>query len=50
VESCRARGGGHARGEFKKTTEFLFETFYLWALGELAGSEDILKGEDFFVV
>jgi tetrahydromethanopterin S-methyltransferase subunit E len=26
-----------------KASQFIFKTIYLWALGELAGSQDILK-------
>jgi hypothetical protein len=26
-----------------KASQFFFKTIYLWALGELAGGEDILK-------
>ena len=27
-----------------KASQFIFKTIYLWALGELAGRKDILKG------
>jgi hypothetical protein len=33
-----------------KASQFLFKIFYLRALGNLTGGQDILKGEDFFVV
>ena len=33
-----------------KSSKFLFKIFYLWALGELAGVEDILKSMDFPIV
>jgi hypothetical protein len=33
-----------------QSSQFLFKTSYLWALGELAGVEDILKSMDFPIV
>jgi hypothetical protein len=33
-----------------KVSQFLFKIFYLRALGELAGSKDILKSTGFLIV
>jgi hypothetical protein len=33
-----------------KTSQFLFKTSHLWALGELARGKDILKNADFLIV
>jgi hypothetical protein len=33
-----------------QTSQSLLEGLDLWALGELAGRKDILKGEGFFIV
>jgi hypothetical protein len=33
-----------------KSSQFLLKTFYLRALGELAGGEDILKKADFLII
>ena len=33
-----------------KSSQFLFKTSYLWALGELAGGKNILKKVDLFIV
>jgi hypothetical protein len=33
-----------------KASQFIFKGIYLWALGELAGGENILKSADFLVV
>jgi hypothetical protein len=33
-----------------KASQFLFKTFYLGTLGQLAGGEDMLKSTDFLVI
>jgi hypothetical protein len=50
VESCRARGGGNSGGKSMKASQFIFKTIYLWALGELARSEDTLESVNLLFV